>query len=398
MLTTRIQRMVILAGIFSLLAAYVGLWLRFMNDPVERTGSDFIGFYSIGRIAQEQGPAYVYDPALQQQIQQEVVGFELAPGQVLINQHLPFLIPILQSLVSQDYVASFHRWNILMLLLYIIGIVLLSSLLKSRGLDRGMILQTSLGCLLFYPLFFSFLNGQDTAIAFLGLSIWVFGLMTGRDMLAGLGLSLVTVRPHIAIVMAIPMFFRRRKVFWGFAIGSGILGLISVALLGMQGTRQFIDILFISAEGQWYGLNEEHMFNLIGLLLRILPWLSKDTIHIIGWVTYAATIIGLCNPRRNNPELKTGGFGLFVIAALFVAPHLHYHDLTLLLIPIYELILTSTETDDNKKLRMIALPVILSFVLLLGNISAVLQYTSPYLIMLGLAAYPFLQDRNLSHN
>ena len=214
MLTTRIQRMVILAGIFSLFAAYVGLWLRFINIPVERTGSDFMGFYSVGRIAQEQGPAYVYDPSLQQKFQQEVVGFELAPGQVLINQHLPFLIPVLQAVVSQDYVASFHRWNTLMLLLYSIGIVLLSSLLKTRGLDRGMILQASLGGLLFYPLFFSFLNGQDTAVAFLGLSIWVFGLMTGRDMLAGLGLSLVTARPHIAIVMAIPMFFRRRKVFW----------------------------------------------------------------------------------------------------------------------------------------------------------------------------------------
>lgn len=395
MFTARTQRMLILAGIFSLLAAYAGLWLRFINDPVERTGSDFMGFYSIGRIAQELGAPHVYDPLLQQKVQQKVLGFALAPGQVLINQHLPFLIPILQAIVTSDYVESFYRWNLLMLLFYLAAMVLLGRVLKNAGLEQSNVVLVSLGGLLFYPLYFSFLNGQDTAIAFLGISIWLLGMLSGRDMHAGLGLSLVTVRPHIALVLAIPMFFQRRRVFWGFAIGASALALISVALLGLLGTQEFIHVILISAEGQWYGLNEDQMLNLVGLLLRIFPWFTPDTIHVIGWVAYGAAILALSLRGNTKDGLNSGRVGSMVTTAVFVAPHLHYHDLTLLLIPIYELILTNSKTDSPRKSVFIALPVILSFVLLLGNLTPILQYIGPYLIMLGLTAFTYIKDRQL---
>lgn len=391
--TSRIQRIVHLAGIFALFIAYTGLWVRFIKDPVERTGSDFIGFYSVGRIAQESGAPDVYDPLLQQAVQQQVVGFDLAPGQVLINQHLPFLIPVLQAIVTSDYIESFYRWNLFMLVFYLVGIVVLGRLLKNAGLKRNQVVMVSLGGLLFYPLYFSLLNGQDTALAFLGISIWLFGMVTGKDIYAGLGLSLVTVRPHIALVLAIPMFFQRRKAFWGFAIGAGMLALFSVALLGIQGTWDFINVLLISAEGQWYGLNEDQMLNLVGLLLRLLPMLNADTIHIIGWLAFGAAILGLSTWRMTRDSLKTGQIGSMVTIAVFVAPHLHYHDLTLLLIPIYELILSGAKTDSPRESIFIALPVILSFVFLLGNLSPILQYLSPYLIMLGLGAYPFFDNK-----
>ena len=177
MQTSGIQRIFIIAGIASLFVSYFGIWIRFINDPVERTGADFIAFYSAGRVAQNAGAAHVYDPNLQQNIQEGEVGFPLVPGQVLLYNHLPFLIPILQTIVSPNYVNSFYLWIFLLIALYITGIFFLSRLLKDDGFDQRNIWLTGVGGFLFLPLFFSLMNGQDTAFLFLGVAIGMYVLV-----------------------------------------------------------------------------------------------------------------------------------------------------------------------------------------------------------------------------
>ena len=389
MQTSGIRRIFIIAGIVSLFVSYFGIWIRFINDPVERTGADFIHFYSAGRIAQSEGAAQVYGLLLQQKIQERLVGFPLAPGQVLPYNHLPFLIPILQTIVSTDYVNSFYRWVFIMIVLFITGIVTLGRILAESGIDRKSTLLASISSFLFLPLFFSLMNGQDTAFLFLGAAIWMYGLVSGREMLAGLGLSLTTVRPHLALILALPMLFRYRKVFLGFVLGSGALALISFLIIGMEGTGEFINVILISAGGEWYGMKQYAMYNLIGILMRTLPWLGAETIRTIGWIVYGATIIALCVFWARSKDLQVGQIGLTVILALFSVPHLHFHDLTLLLIPIYELIRFSSQNERLKTSIATVSPIAISLLLLLGNISPLLQYTFPYLIMLALALYPY---------
>jgi hypothetical protein len=385
MRTSNFRRVFIIVGIASLFISYFGIWIRFINDPVERTGADFIHFYSAGRIAQSEGATHVYDLLLQQEIQEQQVGFPLASGQVLPYNHLPFLIPILQTIMSADYVNSFYQWVVIMIVLFIIGIVILGRILMDNDIDHKSTLLASIGGFLFLPLFFSLMNGQDTALLFLGAAIWMYGLVSEREMLAGLGLSLTTVRPHIALILALPMLFCYRKVFLGFALGSGVLALISFLIIGMEGTREFINVLLISAGGEWYGMKQYAMYNLIGILMRTLPWLGAETIRTIGWIAYGATIIALCIFWARSKDLQVGQVGLTIILALFTVPHLHFHDLTLLLIPIYELIRSSAQDSGLLKTEnAIVLPIAISLLLLLGNISPLLQYTFPYLIMLGL--------------
>jgi hypothetical protein len=389
MQTSGIRRIFIVTGIVSLFVSYLGIWIRFISDPVERTGADFIHFYSAGRIAQSEGAGQVYDLALQQKIEEQQVGFPLAPGQVLPYNHLPFLIPILQTIMSPDYVNSFYRWVLIMVTIFMTSIIILGRILTESGMDSKSILLASIGSFLFLPLFFSLMNGQDTAFLFLGTAIWMYGLVTKRELIAGLGLSLTTVRPHIALILALPMLFSYRKPFMGFVIGSGILALISFLIIGVDGTRDFIDIILISAGGEWYGMKQYAMFNLIGILMRSLPSLGVGTIRTIGWIIYGVAIIALCIFWARNKNLEVGKIGLTVILALFTVPHLHFHDLTLLLIPIYELIHYSAGNARLKTSIAIVLPIAISLLLLLGNISPLLQYTFPYLIIITLIAYPY---------
>src|SRR5688572_9849387 len=396
MQTSGLRRIFIVAGIVSLFVSYLGVWVRFISDPVERTGADFIHFYSAGRIAQSEGAGQVYDLALQQKIEEQQVGFPLAPGQVLPYNHLPFLIPILQTIVSTDYVNSFYRWILIMVILFKMGIITLGRILTEHGMDGKSIFLASIGSCLFLPLFFSLMNGQDTAFLFLGAAIWIYGMVTRREMIAGLGLSLTTVRPHIALILALPMLFSYRKVFMGFVIGSGILALISFLIIGVDGTREFIDIILISAGGEWYGMKQYAMFNLIGILMRSLPSLGAGTIRTIGWIIYGVAIIALCIFWARSKNLEAGKIGLTVILALFTVPHLHFHDLTLLLIPIYELIYYSAGNARLKTSIATVSPIAISLLLLLGNISPLLQYTFPYLIMITLSAYPYYSKHKTS--
>ncbi|HVF25034.1 MAG TPA: glycosyltransferase family 87 protein [Anaerolineales bacterium] len=389
MQTSGIRRVFVIAGIVSLFVSYLGIWIRFINDPVERTGSDFIAFFSAGRVAQNEGTAHVYDLNLQQEIQEHEVGFALVPGQVLLYNHLPFLIPILQAIVGPNYVTSFYLWVFLLISLYATGLLFLSRSLKDKEFASRDIRLAGVGSLLFLPLFFSLINGQDTALLFLGAAIWVYGLLSGKEMLAGFGLGLTTVRPHISIILALPMLFRYRKTFVGFVLGAGGLALLSILILGMEGTTEFINLIRISASGEWYGMKENAMFNLIGLLTRMLPGLGATVIRTIGWIVYGVTIIALCIFWARSTGLKCGKIGLTITLALFAVPHLHFHDLTLLLIPVYELIRSSTENARFKTSMATILPIAISLLLLLGNISPLLQYTFPYLIMLALAGYPY---------
>ena len=379
------RRVFVIAGLMALVIVYAVLWLRMISSSAERTGSDFIVFYTAGRIAQADGAAYVYEPELQQEVQEAEVGFRLVPGQVLLYNHIPYLIPILTVLISENYVVSFVRWAVLLLALCAGGVAALAGLLRRAGWGRAEVWLAAAGMLLFFPLFVSLMNGQDTAFTFFGLCLYLVGVLTGRDWLAGLGLALTTVRPHVTVLLAVPFLFRRQKVFGWFCLGAGVLGVGSLIVLGVDGMRGFLDLLLVSVSGNWYGLKEPVMVNLVGLLWRIAPGLGGQAIHWIGWAVYGATLIGLCVLWARSREIAEKQIGLAVTLAVFAVPHLHYHDLTLLLVPAVCLLLVVVCRGLAAAPELSLLPLGLSLALLFGKFIPVLQYNLPILVMLYLA-------------
>ncbi|HVN16710.1 MAG TPA: glycosyltransferase family 87 protein [Anaerolineales bacterium] len=373
-------RALAVSGFLALALIYSILWLQTIRDPGLRTGSDFIAFYTAGRIANQFGAAHVYDVSLQQNIQQAQVGFSLAPGQVLLYNHLPYLIPILQLIAVKDYVTSFILWDVLLLALYALTMYLLT---KTLDWDAASSVLAFIGGLTFFPAFVSLLNGQDSAFLVLGVALCLYFLARERDLFAGLGLALVTVRPQIAILLVIPFLFKRRKVLIGFGIGASLLAMVSMVMLGLDGTKQFIDFLLLTTNGEWYGIKESAMFNLIGILTRAAPTLNPQMIRLTGWIAYtlAALILGWFAFKASSVQSKH--LGMIVIASLFFAPHLHYHDLALLLIPVFAFI-------GIRKWPF--LPLIVSTILLIG-FAPELRYWIAYLVMASLALMLFSPEK-----
>jgi hypothetical protein len=278
-----------------------------------------------------------------------------------------------------------------MVILYLAALVVLHKIPSENGQEHPFWL-TGLAAFLFLPVYFSLMNGQDTAALLLGAALWMYGLITGKEVLAGIGLSLTTIRPHVSLLLALPMVFRHRKAFITYIIGGGLLAIVSFLIMGVEGLQNYLNILLISARGEWHGMKEEAMFNLIGIVKRAAPGLSAEVIRFSGWTLYGLTMLVLLYLWSRDVGRVRNKFGVSIILALVMVPHLHFHDLALLLLPMYELLYSG----KLKAQGATVLPLVASLLLLIGNSSFYLQYSIPYLIMLGLLAYPFLQRLHLT--
>ena len=391
-----------IAGIISLLLVYPILWLRVIRDPAQRTAADFLPFYAAGRIANTAGFASVYDWEAQRQAENDILNETIrqmlvSKGQPVTPEdfgppiqttevnpfpHPPFIVPVLMLLARLDYLPAFGIWSALMCVIFLLSAALLVKLVpQARGRDRWVLF---LGTALFFPAFFSIINGQDTAILLLGASVWVYALLQERAALSGLGLALTLIRPHMAVMMALPFLFKRRRVWWWFCAGAGLLVLISVLLLGRTGIENFLRILATSANGEGNKFfNEELMVNLIGFLRRTFPAMQAAIVRLIGWIGFALATVYLCVVWVMNAEIKERQIGLAVIITIIGVPHIHYHDLALLLIPIFCIVRIMLDKGLLKTSQAVLLPLGVSLLLFTSFLLVpALKYIVLYLLII----------------
>jgi hypothetical protein len=162
--------------------------------------------------------------------------------------------------------------------------------------------------------------------------------------------------------------------------------------VGLGGVRDFITLLQISASGQGFGMNQNAMFNFTGMVLRVLPQVNINVVHIAAWGLFLAAAIGLSVWWKVSPEIRYRQIVLAVALSVFAAPHLHYHDLILLLIPVIGLMMVLVKTGRLKGRGAAALTVLISVVWMLGEAWEPARLTFPYLLMVGLPALTWFYE------
>lgn len=385
-----ILRVLRTAAIISVVIWYAMQWVQMISNPISPTGADFIHFYTAGQFAQKYGYPSVYNVDLQQKTENEVAGFQEPECHLLPTNHLPYLIPVLQVVVDTNYAASFIRWVILLLIFFITGnLIFLRSILSNQSMLENLTLLG--GAIIFYPFFISLLMGQDSAILYFGGVLLTIGILKKNDWLAGVGLAFITVRPQIFLVLVIPLFLHYRRVWWQYFIPTLVLAMFSVMILGLDGTREFINVLLLTASGSWYCTNQSVMFNLLGLTLRIFTFVDEQIIGSISWVGYVLGIIVLSVRWLHAKDPDESLLGLSILAALFFAPHLHYHDLTLLIIPI--LLTAKTRIMNYSFSDLATLLVGISSALFISAAVLPIYFILPYILYFRLA-WTFLHKRN----
>lgn len=386
------RRILALVGVFSLMAYLIYYWINLLNDPDQRTGSDFIGFYNFGRIMQEKGIQHIYDIEEQKRIEEEVVGH---PVTVIFYTHLPFMAPLAATIVDEDYLASFKRWAFILLLLNALNVYLLAGLLDIKRFTRENWLILILGAFFFDPTASGFMNGQDTAILLLGTALWARGMFTKEYFLAGLGLSLTTVRPQVALFLAIPFLFKQRQVFWGFVLGSSILAGVSVWMLKTEGVSKFIESLRYIESTIWIEPHSFDMPTISGMIRRNFTVTDPTLAKTFVWICYLIGILVFSAWWYRSDEITEKHTGLITIFAIFLLPYAHYHELTLLLIPIFCLvrILQRSPIDDY---YLAILPLIVSWLSALGYAgSGAWKFPIMYTVMF-IIGYSLLNSEKIS--
>lgn len=310
-----LRSVIICAVSVAILTLYSIVWLPFAESSSAKR-SDFMIYYSAGRLPLSK----LYNIEAQRQLQTGVVGSPFpVEGGVMPFNHTPILVPLLHLLVNDDYAASYLRWTALLWLAAFV-----CALLVFRMTDD---LALAFAALSFYPVFVSVLRGHDTVFLLLGGLLCAHLLSIRRDWLAGIALSLTTIKPHIAIFLAVPIIVRP-KAFLGFCVASALLALYSVLLIGTSGGYDFLDLIKISAVGEMFGMHPLAMYNLLGLMER--AGVSPDAARPVAWLIFLLSAILMLVVWKRSPLHPP--FALTMLLAVVTSPHLHEHDLALLLV------------------------------------------------------------------
>jgi hypothetical protein len=383
------SNIIIILAIVLQSSLYVLLWVIYVRTPNLIHEADFRAFYTAGKISADYGNGQVYNLKLEQQIQENVVGDNLSQEEILSYNHPPLLLPILRLIAAGDYNSAYILYCFVLLLISLGCLPFLYYVLKSIQWPNSIIWISLIGFVLFQPLFISILKGQDTALLLLGLVIWFTGLIRGNDRLAGLGLALTTIRPQISILLAFPHIFRKTKVFTWYCLGSAILILYSYLLVGHQGFLDYLQLLRLSGAGQGYGLNQSAMFNFTGLLIRSFPNISSSILDILKWGMYAISMLTMAFLWKRSSKISYPQIVALVLSSLFFSPHLHYHDLAVLLIPIFcvQIIWVDAGVITLKNANLFML--LISTILLICTIFDPLYYLIPNLLYVFLIAASF---------
>ncbi len=382
-----------IAGSVLQITWYGLMWINVLSQPDVLKAVDFSIFYTAGRIAASGHYDLLYDVQTQVQVQGELLGKPIQTSELLPFNHLLLLVPIQQLISTPNYTASYLRWNLVMVGFLAVTAVVINRLFLAVEWERSPRMIVVISSLLFYPAFVSLLKGQDTTFLMLGVGLWVYGVINKMDIPAGIGLAIAAIRPQIALMLGVPFLFNRQKVL-GWAVLAGVVHLASFLLLGLEGATRFAEMLLISARGEGFYLNRSAMFNLAGALVRLFPEMDNVMILVMAWSAFLLTLFFLCLLWARSQEIEFRHLSLALLLSLFTAPHLHYHDLALLLFPILCLMLAGVRTGWISVARSTMILMLASFLLLLSHPWDPTRYFIPYLVMFLLAGGTWLMEKS----
>ncbi len=210
----------------------------FLGRPL---GGDFVEFYTIGKILNTDAPARIYDLRLATGLQHATLP-SMPDTQMLIFGQAPFIASLFRPFALLPYAWAYMAWLAFSAALYIAGLALLFRCLGLNAADRktGFLLALSSTPFLFE----TWIGGQMSVVAFF---IWVlFFWCLERDwrFLAGFVLALCLFKPTlVALPVLMLVLGRRWRVVGGFAGGGIAMAALSVATVGLDGCRGWIQAL-----------------------------------------------------------------------------------------------------------------------------------------------------------
>ncbi|HXG50524.1 MAG TPA: glycosyltransferase family 87 protein [candidate division Zixibacteria bacterium] len=316
-------------ALLSLLFNAAFLWSS--RDALRQGYGDFLAFYAAARLLKAHGGGDLYNLKTQEAFQKPFEAYKQR-GWPLPYIHPPFELLWLLPFTALAYPQALAAWLTTNVILVVATFALLT-----REVDVSSRLMFASMFAGFFPVTFTLFNGQDSIILLFLIAAACAQLEKNKDNIAGILLGFALIKPQLIFAILLLLLYKRRWRFYrAFAATAIVLAVVSIALVGPEGVRRYIDLL-ITLDATQYTIAAARMSNIrafVEFALSVPPPAAKLG---TGLLTVGFLAFLLYKSRGNadaEAEVLDLQIGLAVVVGLVTSYHAHLHDLSLLLVPI----------------------------------------------------------------
>ncbi|MDI3339944.1 MAG: glycosyltransferase family 87 protein [Sphaerobacter sp.] len=316
--------------------AVMALGSRITHGLFGHVGMDFLTTYTAARILARGEGADLYNWWTQYAVQHPILAAHGVSWSDRILQ--PYVAPPLLGLLALPLqVLPAGGALLLWVVLSVAGLVLAGRLLD-RALDLRLGRLCPLLVLSFFPAYYTLLLGQSEALLVLGVVAFVLLSRRQADLLAGVALGVLVLKPPLLVVPVIYLVTKQRwRALAGLSLACVLAAALSLAALGPGGVADYLRLSReLSQPEGTIATNVAGMINIRGALIRLLPG-APALLQQFGIAGLSLTLLTVCVAawRRTGAERGTPAeeaeLALMLLATCLVSYHALIHTGVLIL-------------------------------------------------------------------
>jgi len=278
----------------------------------------------------------------------------------------PFISPpplawLVTPLTVLPFTAALVVWSLLLIAALLWTWYLLA---PGGGLSKAGHLLLWMGV---FPVAFGVMVGQPGALVAAAVATAWWLIRAERPVLAGLALSLLVLKPQLALLVPVALLVAGyRKTFVSWLVASVVIGVVAVALLGVDGVARYRDVLAQTQTAAWDITRRYSISGPLGL-----GW----SLRVAEIAVLAVTMLAAWR-QRHSPELVIAAGG---VGSLLFTPYLGFQDFLMLFVAGWLVIRAGASAVQvgllvagyallELALVVLAIPILLAELLLLGSL------------------------------
>lgn len=292
--------------------------------------ADFLAYYTGGTLILHGHGGSLYNFAAVGHAEAHISYPLKMPGRVSPFIYPPWFAVVMTPFALLPYAAAYVIWFAGNALFAAFSLVALGRFAGLRG--AAAVLVTMLG-LSFLPVFAAFAQGQVSLLLLALLVFLVWALRSGHDVVAGVALSLLLIKPQYALPVAGVLLLRRNwSVCTVFAICAALLVVLPMPFLGSGIEGAYVKgLIHLSRlHGNAGYMAPPHMnYSLQGWLSLVVPSHSTPARYALIGVAFVLTVWGALRDRGVEAPVAFA-----VLFGLLASPHVLVYDVSLLILPL----------------------------------------------------------------
>jgi hypothetical protein len=309
-------------------------------------GTDYLAFWSAGKIADEKGYSEIYDLNNLRSVQiQELndLGFQVKTDDPSFSPipapYFSFFLLLFQLLSRVDLVYSCWLWTVFNMVL-LIG-YLVFSLRKTLPAESTLSSNKKILFLMIlsFPVFKNLIEGQLNIFLLVCTGEFLRYALIKKPVLSGLWLGGLLLKPQLLIlIIPIILIMRNWRVMMGFIVSSGVILMTSFFLSGFAGMNALFNLWTKWGEGNYpiNIINMEVMINWRMVAVNLNALLNTSFGWVIAGLGMALTLFACLFLAKRRPAYGTSQWVMTMLvifsATLAISWHTH-HYMAVVLIP-----------------------------------------------------------------